>query len=75
MFVSAGDKGHSGAVGSGTVVAIIMILLLVVAVGMWLLYAYRNPQTPAGQFLIKYRPSQWRLHGEARYTAATSVHI
>ncbi|XP_065296768.1 plexin domain-containing protein 1 isoform X1 [Dermacentor albipictus] len=65
----------SHAVSSGTVVAVIMILVLVVAVGVWLLYAYRNPQTPAGQLLIKYRPSQWRLHGEARYTAATSVHI
>ncbi|KAG0421617.1 hypothetical protein HPB47_002495 [Ixodes persulcatus] len=50
---SEGDKTAASAVGSGTVVAIIMILLLVVAVGMWLLYAYRNPQTPAGQFLIK----------------------
>ncbi|CAN7997688.1 unnamed protein product [Ixodes hexagonus] len=72
---SVDNKSAAGAVGSGTVVAIIMMLLLVVAVGMWLLYAYRNPQTPAGQFLIKYRPSQWRLHGEARYTAATSMHI
>ncbi|KAL3190559.1 hypothetical protein MRX96_020068 [Rhipicephalus microplus] len=68
-------SSSSHAVSSGTVVAVIMILVLVVAVGVWLLYAYRNPQTPAGQLLIKYRPSQWRLHGEARYTAATSVHI
>lgn len=68
-----GSSAHH--VSSGTVVAVIMILVLVVAVGVWLLYAYRNPQTPAGQLLIKYRPSQWRLHGEARYTAATSVHI
>lgn len=68
-----GSSSHH--ISSGTVVAVIMILVLVVAVGVWLLYAYRNPQTPAGQLLIKYRPSQWRLHGEARYTAATSVHI
>uniref|UniRef100_A0A2R5LHN2 Putative extracellular protein tem7 n=1 Tax=Ornithodoros turicata TaxID=34597 RepID=A0A2R5LHN2_9ACAR len=66
---------HRSSISSGSVVAIIMILLLIVAVGLWVMYAYRNPQTPAGQFLIKYRPSQWRLHGEARYTAATSVHI
>lgn len=73
---AAGDEKMQGSsISSGSVVAIIMILLLIVAVVMWVLYAYRNPQTPAGQFLIKYRPSQWRLHGEARYTAATSVHI
>ncbi|XP_077513560.1 plexin domain containing lethal (1) G0289 isoform X2 [Amblyomma americanum] len=76
MPSEGGNSGPSShAVSSGTVVAVIMILVLVVAVGVWLLYAYRNPQTPAGQLLIKYRPSQWRLHGEARYTAATSVHI
>uniref|UniRef100_A0A131YTS8 Plexin domain-containing protein n=1 Tax=Rhipicephalus appendiculatus TaxID=34631 RepID=A0A131YTS8_RHIAP len=73
--IPSDGSSSSHAVSSGTVVAVIMILVLVVAVGVWLLYAYRNPQTPAGQLLIKYRPSQWRLHGEARYTAATSVHI
>ncbi|KAH7963139.1 hypothetical protein HPB52_019731 [Rhipicephalus sanguineus] len=46
-------SSSSHAVSSGTVVAVIMILVLVVAVGVWLLYAYRNPQTPAGQLLIK----------------------
>lgn len=59
----------------GGVVASIVLITLVVAVGAWLLYAFKNPHTRSGQILIKYRPSQWSWRrGEARYTAAT-IHM
>lgn len=38
---------------------------------LWAFYAYRNPHSKSGQFLIQYRPSQWGWRrGEAHYTAA-----
>ncbi|KAI4465217.1 tumor endothelial marker 7 related [Holotrichia oblita] len=59
---------------SGVVIAL-CLGALVLAMGMWLVYAYRNPHTTSGQILIRYRPSQWRWRrGEARYTAAT-IHM
>ncbi|XP_074600362.1 plexin domain containing lethal (1) G0289 [Brevipalpus obovatus] len=63
--------------GSGKVgfITMMMMVSLVSGVVLWLLYAYKNPQSSSGQFLIKYRPAQWRLSGsEARYTAA-SIHM
>lgn len=42
---------------------------------MWVFHAYKNPHTPSGQLLIKYRPSNWRWQApDNRYTAA-SIHM
>ncbi|GJQ70259.1 hypothetical protein Trydic_g22701 [Trypoxylus dichotomus] len=61
--------------GVSGVVAALLLGALVLLMGMWIIYAYRNPHTASGQILIKYRPSQWRWRrGEARYTAAT-IHM
>jgi len=38
---------------SGGVVAVIFILLLIFSVMCWMAYAYYNPHTPSGQFLIR----------------------
>jgi len=60
---------HSGLVG------LLFVVAFISGGGLWVYYAYRNPHTPSGQVLIKYRPSQWSLRrGEARYTAA-SIHM
>ncbi|XP_014243130.1 plexin domain-containing protein 2 [Cimex lectularius] len=60
---------HTGLLGT------LFFMLLTLGGAVWVVYAYRNPHTQSGQFLIKYRPSQWtRRRGEARYTAA-SIHM
>lgn len=44
---------------------------LILTAALWAFYAYRNPHSKSGQFLIQYRPSQWGWRrGEAHYTAA-----
>lgn len=67
-------NGKSGN-GKASFMAVMMVVSLISGVVLWLLYAYKNPQSSSGQFLIKYRPAQWRFAGsEARYTAA-SIHM
>ncbi|VDO98877.1 unnamed protein product [Soboliphyme baturini] len=58
------------------VVAILFFVGTTICVMGWVVYAYLNPQTSSGQFLIRYRPSRWRLsnnRSDIRYTA--SVHM
>ncbi|EFX87758.1 hypothetical protein DAPPUDRAFT_306515 [Daphnia pulex] len=58
-----------------SVVGILFLVAIVVGLGGWLFYAYRNPHTPSGQCFIRYRPAQWRWRsGEAHYTAA-AIHM
>nr|CAH0113248.1 unnamed protein product [Daphnia galeata] len=58
-----------------SVVGILFLVAVVVGLGGWLFYAYRNPHTPSGQCFIRYRPAQWRWRsGEAHYTAA-AIHM
>ncbi|KAF6198578.1 hypothetical protein GE061_008326 [Apolygus lucorum] len=58
----AAGFGHTGMMG------LLLFVLMISGVGLWVLYAYRNPHTQSGQVLIKYRPSQWALRrGEASY--------
>uniref|UniRef100_A0A0K0EHN0 PSI domain-containing protein n=1 Tax=Strongyloides stercoralis TaxID=6248 RepID=A0A0K0EHN0_STRER len=48
-----------------------IFVLLVIFVACWVAYAYYNPSTPSGQFLIKYRFSQWRIPtSHVRYSAS-----
>lgn len=64
-------RAHEGS----TVVAFLMFMALTSGVALWAFYAYKNPHTPSGQMLIKYRPSNWRWQNtETRYTAA-SIHM
>jgi hypothetical protein len=68
-----GDQSVS--MGISGIIGILFIIALVTSLGIWMLYAYRNPHTSSGQLLIRYRPSQWSWkRGEARYTAAT-IHM
>ena len=61
--------------GGTAFVSFLMFLALTSGVALWAFYAYRNPHTPSGQLLIKYRPSNWRWqNAETRYTAA-SIHM
>lgn len=70
-----GDDGRPVPMGVSGVMVVLSLAGLVVAIGFWIMYAYRNPHTTSGQMLIRYRPSQWRWRrGEARYTAAT-IHM
>jgi len=71
--IVGGDQSVS--VGISGIIGILFIIALVTGLGIWVLYAYRNPHTSSGQLLIRYRPSQWSWkRGEARYTAAT-IHM
>lgn len=68
------DSRHGGESGA-TFLTILMLLAIVSGIAFWGFYAYKNPHTPSGQLLIKYRPSNWRWQdAETRYTAA-SIHM
>jgi len=59
---------------TGVALLTIVIILIITIFG-WCLYAYFFPHTCSGQLLIKYRPSRWHWRrGEPRYTAA-SIHM
>lgn len=61
--------------GGAAFLTLFMLLALTSGVALWTFYAYKNPHTPSGQILIKYRPSNWRWQdAETRYTAA-SIHM
>ena len=72
------EASHASHASSSKVGALFFLILIafVGGIGMWVFYAYKNPQTGAGQFLIKYRPAEWRWNNGAdtRYTAA-SIHM
>jgi len=69
-FKDSKNKVHHTGVA---LLTIVMILILTICG--WCLYAYFFPHTCSGQLLIKYRPSRWHWRrGEARYTAA-SIHM
>lgn len=71
----SGSRSNKGGGAAGGFVSIFVILSLLSGLGLWVFYAYRNPQTASGQLLIKYRFNNWRWrNSEARYTAA-SIHM
>ncbi|VDM71412.1 unnamed protein product, partial [Strongylus vulgaris] len=73
------DKEHraekaKGKADGGGYAALVFILGSSLCLVGWLAYAYYNPHTTSGQFLIKYRPSRWRVpSSHVRYSA--SVHM
>lgn len=76
--LTPGDRGLPDAranEGGATFLTMLMLLSLTSGIALWAFYAYKNPHTPSGQLLIKYRPSNWRWQdAETRYTAA-SIHM
>jgi len=70
------DKLHAGpAMSPGGIVMSVFVCMLVITLFGWVGYAYFNPNTSSGRFLIKYRPGAWRWRQSgARYTAA-SIHM
>ncbi|GFU01318.1 plexin domain-containing protein 2 [Nephila pilipes] len=62
-YVQEDISGTSG-VSAGAIITIVVFLAALVGAAMWVGYAYKFPQTPSGQFLIKYRPSQWTLRSK-----------
>jgi len=70
------DKLQAGpAMSPGSIVVSVFVCMLVITLFGWVGYAYFNPNTSSGRFLIKYRPGAWRWRQSgARYTAA-SIHM
>lgn len=63
------ESHHSKSVK--TTLGFLIPIGLILSAALWAFYAYRNPHSKSGQFLIQYRPSQWGWRrGEAHYTAA-----
>uniref|UniRef100_A0AC35TR43 PSI domain-containing protein n=1 Tax=Rhabditophanes sp. KR3021 TaxID=114890 RepID=A0AC35TR43_9BILA len=49
----------------------VSLLVFLTLGSIWVLYAYYNPQSSSGQFLIKYRFSEWKMpDNHVRYTSA-----
>lgn len=72
--IKATVENKETSIGAGGVFAIILVIVLILGIGIWIFYAYKHPQSSSGQFLIKYRPSQWHWKSEeSRYSA--SVHM
>jgi hypothetical protein len=72
-----GDQipAHVNGANPGAIVGGIFSCLLILALVGWVGYAYFNPNTSSGRFLIKYRPGAWRWRQSGgRYTAA-SIHM
>jgi len=66
---------HGNGANPGAIVGAIFSCLLILALVAWVGYAYFNPNTSSGRFLIKYRPGAWRWRQSGgRYTAA-SIHM
>lgn len=75
MIPDRGGDSARAESGGTAFITFLMFLALTSGVALWAFYAYRNPHTPSGQMLIKYRPSNWRWqNADARYTAA-SIHM
>ncbi|KRX97952.1 Plexin domain-containing protein 2 [Trichinella pseudospiralis] len=75
-IISETDPAKTSGLSSGGVVSLLFIISSIIGLVGWVTYAYYNPHTRSGQFLIRYRPSKWRLNGNRsgiRYTA--SVHM
>ncbi|XP_064648318.1 plexin domain-containing protein 2-like isoform X2 [Lineus longissimus] len=73
--------GRAGAgLTVGIIIAIFLIVLLVVGVVGWFWYAYKNPTTRSGMWLMEHRPSQlkmkmkfWKRGGEGGEKYQVSV--
>ncbi|KAF7494507.1 Plexin domain-containing protein 2 [Sarcoptes scabiei] len=63
------------AANSSLTISFFFVISIILGVSLWIFYAYRNPTSSSGQFLIRWRPSNWRWNGgETRYTVA-SIHM
>lgn len=66
---------RTGTEGNTAFVSLLMFVALTSGLAFWAFYAYKNPHTPSGQLLIRYRPGNWKWqNSETRYTAA-SIHM
>lgn len=69
------EKESPESVNPAVVVAVVFILAAVGSLGLWIFYAYKNPHTSSGQFLIKYRPSQWKANKDDISNTSPSLHM
>ncbi|GFV96065.1 plexin domain-containing protein 1 [Trichonephila clavipes] len=70
------DISDTSGVSTGAIVTIVVFLAALIGAAVWVGYAYKFPQTPSGQFLIKYRPSQWTLRSkDGSAVSSSSRHL
>ncbi|OTF70679.1 hypothetical protein BLA29_008666 [Euroglyphus maynei] len=72
--MSASSKSRASTAHSSLAISLFFIISLTLGLSLWIMYAYRNPTSTSGQFLIRWRPSAWRWNTDTRYTAA-SIHM
>lgn len=74
-----GSSQGSSSSKVGIIVVVIVVVVIVLTVGGWIFYAYKNPTSKSGIWLMEHRPSQWKnlfasrkgfsRHDEDRQTA------
>ncbi|XP_035230342.1 plexin domain-containing protein 2-like [Stegodyphus dumicola] len=74
-FVQEEEETFQRSISPGAIATIVIFLTALIAAGIWVAYAYKFPQTPSGQFLIKYRPSQWAFKKEDTGVITNSRHL
>ncbi|XP_046910410.2 plexin domain containing lethal (1) G0289 [Dermatophagoides farinae] len=72
--MSASNKNRTPTAHSSLAISLFFIISLTLGLSLWIIYAYRNPTSSSGLFLIRWRPSAWRWNTDTRYTAA-SIHM
>ncbi|KAL5006430.1 hypothetical protein ScPMuIL_015236 [Solemya velum] len=56
-----GNEDCPSAIPVGVIVAVVLLLVAVIGgISAWCIYAYKNPQSASGQWLISHRPSQMK---------------
>ncbi|XP_015919280.2 plexin domain-containing protein 2 [Parasteatoda tepidariorum] len=74
-YMQEETETSSSSMSIGAIVTIVVFVVVLLGASGWTFYAYRFPQTRSGQFLIKYRPTQWTLRKDDNSSSLSSRHL
>ncbi|GAV02152.1 hypothetical protein RvY_12752 [Ramazzottius varieornatus] len=72
-YVAIAPSEGSTRVNYGIAIAAVTTVVIIGSVLAWVVYAYLRPHSPSGQWLIKYRPNQWRRNREDEIQIANTA--